>query len=89
MMASRLGYDDLVKRLCEQGADVNLTDDVRIHLQIFLKFVFLLVRHNCFDLKDEWSALINASKEGYTEIVSYLIEHEADIHHAELVCILD
>lgn len=38
---------------------------------------------------DGWSALLNAAKEGYVDIVLQLLEHNATIDHRDMVNILN
>lgn len=33
---------------------------------------------------DNWSALLNAAKNGHTEVVRILVEHGADIEHRDM-----
>ena len=39
-------------------------------------------------LQDSWSALLNAAKQGFADIVSLLLEAGANIEHRDTVCIL-
>ena len=38
-----------------------------------------------FFWKDNWTSLLNASKEGYLDIVKYLVKHGASIEHSDCV----
>ena len=47
-----------------------------------------VVCYGCFLWQDNWTALLNACKEGYHRAVQTLIDHGADIEHKDMVILI-
>jgi len=50
------------------------------------QYSYKFISINCFFfIKDNWTALLNASQNGNLDIVRVLVEHDAQIEHCDCV----
>ena len=79
ILAARCNHIECVKVLLETNADVDAEDVVG--------FVFSTHDNirNYRLLKDNWTALLNACQNGNLDIVRVLVEHGAQLEHADCV----
>ena len=91
MHAAMLGRTDMVKKLVENKAEVNLQDKdgwsalMDAAMLGHTDTVKVLVENKA-DLnlqdKDGWSALMDAARHGHTDMVKLLVENKADVNMA-------
>ena len=74
MVASDTGNVEVVDKLLQYGATVDLQHQIMImHMPIIL-LLFIM-----YTIKDVWSSLIIASLNGHAEVVDKLLQHGATI----------
>ena len=77
MWASSRGYTEIVKVLAEAKADLNITDEVKVHYTHY--YVAQIRSILCISLQDGDTALIWSASEGHTDLVKILVDHHADM----------
>ena len=53
-----------------------------------MSIIYILIRINClflFLIQDNWTALLNAAKDGHVEVSNVLLGNGANIDHRDIV----
>ena len=81
--AAQNGYEILVQRLVNEGADIHAYDDSALSsaaLEGHLDIVKYLVEHGADVRADDDKALLIAAANGHLDVVKYLVSQGASIH---------
>ena len=92
-VASRNGRVEVVNILLQNGAHVDVQDEVEVFIfhicstdrAVKLKAMYVSQEHDCdvfifIIVQDKWTPLMMASQNGHVDVVNVLLQHGASVH---------